>query len=134
MMKMVFPIALVVALSGCVGLQLQSDEQVVIKRAGERMAALQALDFETAYTYMSPGYKVKKTLDRFKSEFMGSSNMVAFQVLGAECSDMNCVVDVSRDMKISAYIPGMDRSKPINSVSRQVWIKTDGKWWYYKLD
>lgn len=133
MMKKVLAAALFVGLTGCASLQTQTDEQAVMSRAEKRMTALQALNFEEAYTYMSPGYRAKKSLDRFKSEFAGSSNIVAFEVLGAECSDNSCVVDVSRDQKISVYIPGMDRDKPINSVTRQIWVKAGGEWGYVKL-
>ena len=101
--------------------------------ADKRMTALLALDFETAYTYMSPGYRAKKSLDRFKVEFAGSANVVGFEVLDAECEENSCVVSVSRDVKINVYIPGMDRGKPINSVVQQVWVKTDGQWGYVKL-
>ena len=59
--------------------------------------------------------------------------VVGFEVLDAECEENSCVVSVSRDVKINVYIPGMDRSKPINSVVQQVWVKTDGQWGYVKL-
>lgn len=133
MNRVFFVAMLAVVLTGCAGLQFKSEDQIVMERAEKRMAALQALDFETAYAYMSAGYRAKKSLSRFKSEFSGSGNIIAFEVLGAQCDVDTCVVDVSRDMKLSVYIPGMDRGKPINSVVQQVWVKTDGHWGYVKL-
>lgn len=133
MIRVLFVAAMTLTLAGCAGSQVKSDKRTVMELADKRMTALLALDFETAYTYMSPGYRAKKSLDRFKVEFSGSANVVGFEVLDAECEENSCVVSVSRDVKINVYIPGMDRSKPINSVVQQVWVKTDGQWGYVKL-
>ena len=135
MMKMVFPIALIIGLSGCVGLQLQSDEQVVIKRAEDRMAALQAVNFKKAYSYMTPGYRSMNSLDRFKGQFAGGANITWFEVLAPDCEPERCIVTVTRKYKMPISARGeVGRVREFENNTRQVWIKTDGKWWYYKLD
>lgn len=133
MIRFLFVVVFAFTLVGCAGLQPKADEQIVMERAHKRMAALQELDFNTAYSYMSAGYRAKKTLDRFKAEFAGASSLVAFEVLDATCDVDTCIVRVSRDVSVSVHIPGMDRSKPLNTVSQQVWVKSDTHWGYVKL-
>lgn len=120
-------------LIGCAVLQPKSDEQIVMERAQKRMTALQKLDFDTAYTYMSTGYRATKTLDRFKAEFTGAGNIVAFEVLDATCDEDTCVVRVSQDVRVTAYIPSVDMRKSLSMVFQQVWVRNGSHWGYVKL-
>lgn len=126
---------LVLILAGCAGLQLKSDDQVVIDRAEKRMAALQAGDFKKAYSYMTPGYKATKSLERFQSEFAGGANITWFEVLNPECESERCVVTVTRKYKMQISARGeMGKAREFENNTQQVWIKVDGQWWYYKLN
>lgn len=122
-----------VVLTGCVGFQYKSDEEIVIDRAIKRMEALQSLDFKKAYSYMSPGYREVKNLNRFKSDFSGAANMRSFSVSGASCEENRCVVTVARKYTVTLNVRGSRGAQPLENISRQLWLKVDGKWWYSRI-
>ncbi len=102
----------------------------------KQQKALKILDFEKAYTYMSPGYRSIKGLDRFKLENAGAVNLLDFQVKSAECVEDTCHVLVSSNYKITMVGSGFSVKKPlvIDRVSKETWIRTEGKWWFVKSE
>lgn len=134
MIRIVFVAMVTLMLAGCAGLQLKTDEQIVMERAEKRMSALQARDFKKAYSYMTPGYKATKNLQRFQGEFAGGANITWFEVLSPECEPERCVVTVTRKYKMQMTARGQAGTlREFENNTRQTWIKVDGRWWYYKL-
>lgn len=122
--------------SACSMLPTKTDAEIVESRSALRMEALKKLDFEKAYTYMSPGYRSIKGLDRFKLENAGAVNLLDFQVQPAECVEDTCQVLVNSNYNITIVSPGFSVKKPLNieRVSKETWIRTGGKWWFVKSD
>lgn len=134
MRKYVMCLSLALGLSGCAGFPGQNGEaaasKAVAKRAEARMAALQDLDFKKAYEYMSPGYRQVKDLKRFRVEFGGAANIVSFKVLEPECEPEVCRVVVTRVFKVPLGGRRVGKLMDMETSIQQVWVKTDGRWWY----
>ncbi|NLY16449.1 MAG: hypothetical protein GXZ05_08725 [Gammaproteobacteria bacterium] len=134
MYRYVLGLSLALGLSGCAGLSGQVDTakagKVVAKRAEARMAALQDLDFKQAYAYMSPTYRQVKDLKRFRVEFGGAANIVSFKVLEPECEPEVCRVVVTRVVKIPMGGRRVGQFMDMETSIQQVWVNTDGNWWY----
>jgi hypothetical protein len=122
--------------SACSMLPTKTDTDIVESRSALRLEALKKLDFEKAYTYMSPGYRSIKGLDRFKLENAGAVNLLDFQVQPAECVEDTCQVLVNSNYKITIVSPGFSVKKPLNieRASKETWIRTDGQWWFVKSE
>jgi|SRR5690554_1556463 len=128
-------LAFVIGLSGCAILQPGSDEQVVQDKAERRMAALQALDFHKAYAYMTPGYRAVNSLNTFAGRHAGAASMTGFTVNSPQCEMERCTVVVTRRYKAALPIQGRrDQAVELENNTKQVWIKSDGKWWYYGVE
>lgn len=122
--------------SACSVLPTKTDAEIVEHRSALRLEALRKLDFEKAYTYMSPGYRSVKGLDRFKLDYAGSVNLLDFNVQTAECVEDTCNVLVDSTYKITIVGPGFSVKEPlaIERASKETWIRTEGKWWFVKGD
>lgn len=134
MYKYVMCLSLALGLGGCAGLSGQADSvkagKTVAKRAEERMAALQDLDFKKAYEYMSPSYRQVKDLKRFRVEFGGAANIVSFKVLEPECEPEVCRVVVTRVVKLPMGGRRVGQFMDMETSIQQVWVNTNGTWWY----
>ena len=122
--------------SACSMLPTKTDAEIVENRSALRLAALKKLDFEKAYTFMSPGYRSIKGLDRFKLDYAGAVNMLDFNVNSVECSLDTCSVLVASDYKVAIVGRGFSVKKPlvIDRVNKETWIRTEGKWWFVKSE
>ena len=122
--------------SACSVLPAKTDADIVESRSALRLDALKKLDFEKAYSYMSPGYRSVKGLGRFKNENAGAVNLLDFNVHTAKCVEDTCHVLVSSYYNIAIISPGFSAKKPfpIERASEETWIRTDGKWWFVKGD
>jgi len=122
--------------SACSMLPTKTDTDIVESRSFLRMNALKKLDFEKAYTYMSPGYRSVKGLDRFKLENAGAANLLSFNVQTAECAEDTCQVLVNSSYKVTIVSPGFSAKKPLNIgyTNKETWIRTDGQWWFVKSE
>lgn len=133
MRKLLFLYAAAVVLSGCSVLQTGSDEDAVAKRAHQRMAALQALDFAKAYSYMSPGYRDSRSLEALPANLPGA-NITSFTVGTPVCESDRCVVNVHRKYKTMLNVRGrLGQVQELENNMQQVWIKDGGRWWYYQI-
>ena len=129
-------LAIILGASACAVMQPKTDEEIVEKRSALRLEALKKLDFEKAYTYMSPGYRSIKGLDRFKLDYAGAVNMLGFNVDSVECNMDTCSVLVASDYKVAIVGRGFSATKPlvIDRVNKETWIRSDGKWWFVKSE
>jgi hypothetical protein len=105
-------------------------EDPIPQRAQARWDALLAGDFETAYGYLTPGYRSSKTLTDYEMGFR--LRRVAYE--GAsykshECADSRCTVKMDVEIMIASPVPGLQEWKS-KSVLDEQWVKTNGQWWY----
>lgn len=134
--KTLFGCAAFLLLFGCSSLQPgRSHEERVTQRAHQQMTAFLEKDYQTAYTYMSPGYKDTHTLHRFASDFSGMVDLQGFSIEKAECeSETRCTVTINRQQKAFAGLLGSTSERPVilPMAGQQTWILVKGKWYHYK--
>lgn len=129
-------LAVAIVFSACSMSTQKTDSEIVESRSILRLDALKELDFEKAYTYMSPGYRSVKDLKRFNIEYAGVVNMLSFNINSVECIIDTCSVLVESNYKIIIPSRGFSIKNPliIDRVNKETWIRTDGKWWFVKSE
>lgn len=110
---------------GCATQMSKSDEDIVRKKAQQRLNALLAQDFEKAYSYASPAYRKSVSLNRHKPKVLGAAMWTRGEILSVTCEPEYCDV-IS---KIHYRSPQIRTELPTELTNR--WIKIDGKWWIY---
>lgn len=117
--------AAITLMVGCVTTSSLSDEEVVRKKAQQRLDALLDKDFEKAYSYASPAYRKSVSLNRHKPKVLGAAMWTKGEILSVECETEYCDVR----SKIHYKNPQVRVELPTELKNR--WIKIDGKWWIY---
>lgn len=127
------PVALLLLLSGCAALSSKPAQEIVEQRATEQMNAFLALDYEKAFTYMTPNYQAERKIHGFGSDFAGLVDLLAFEIRRIDCEEERCTLTVSRTQKLPATVrlPGQD-DFPFKTATQQTWIKVKGQWYHYK--
>lgn len=100
------------------------------KRAQARWDALLAGDFDTAYSYYSPGYRSANT--RGDLELNYRLRKVQFRearYLEQECSEDACTLKFDVKYRVGSPVPGLDEWISSTTLEEK-WVKTDGQWWY----
>ncbi|MBT8058173.1 MAG: hypothetical protein KJO33_01180 [Gammaproteobacteria bacterium] len=100
------------------------------ERAEARWEALLAGDLETAYSYLSPGYRSTVSIvDWGISQRTRKVNWTSADYVSHDCDEMRCTVIFSAGFTVQAPVPGMDQFDSKQRVE-ETWIKTEGEWWY----
>lgn len=122
--------------ASCAHLGLHSsDEDAVAKRADKRLQALQQLDYQTAYGYMSPGYRSTNNLNQFSANYSGARQMVSYEITQVTCeSEDVCQAHVTINYNSSILGIGSptDESYVIDHATKQTWVKLNNTWWFSK--
>lgn len=126
----VLVLLLVMLLSACATTSTAEPEDIVRDRAQARWDALLVGDFETAYSYYSPGFRSTTSV----VDFAIGIRMRRVQYRSAEFLDRNCeksvcTVRFKLGYKVAKPVPGVDNWESEGVVSEQ-WIKSDGEWWF----
>lgn len=119
---------LVILLAACAaGAPSKSNVQ---ERAQARWNALLAGDYDTAYSFYSPGYRSSHSRVDFEVDMRTRKvRWVAVKVLGSTCEAEACTVETSVDYKVTKPVPGVPEWKNTEKGTER-WVKTDGEWWY----
>ncbi len=100
------------------------------QRAEQRWEALLAGDLETAYSYLSPGYRSTVSLvDWGVAQRVRKVQWTAAEYVSHECEESRCTVIFGIDFFAFAPVPGMARYESTQRVEES-WIKSYGQWWY----
>jgi hypothetical protein len=105
-------------------------DKLIIERAQNRWAALLADDFETAYSYYSPGYRSTTSVIDFA--FMIRTRRVRWtsaEYKEHSCAENSCTLIFNVGFSVNEPVPGMDKWDGSN-ITEEKWVKTDGQWWY----
>jgi len=105
-------------------------DKFIIERAQNRWAALLAEDFETAYSYYSPGYRSTASVIDFA--FMIRTRRVRWtsaEYKEHSCAENSCTLIFNVGFSVNKPVPGMDKWDGSN-ITEEKWVKTDGQWWY----
>lgn len=124
---------LVLSLSACSLLPAKTDSEQVEARSQERLDQLMAGNIEKAYAFSTPGYREANTLARFRADHAaGVSRYVSAKVKSASCEQDACTVMVNVSYK---YVSSIG-SKPmiVDRATQERWIRTDGQWWFLRLN
>lgn len=131
--SVVLPAALLLLLSGCASLPGKSAQELVEQRATEQMNAFLALDYDKAYTYMTPNYRAERNIHGFGTDFAGLVDLVAFDIRRADCEQERCTLTVSRTQKLPTMVmPNEEENFTFKVATQQIWIKIKGQWYHYQ--
>ncbi len=138
MYKVISVAMMTVLLAACSALTPKTDEEQVTRRAEQRMQAFQKMDFEKAYSFMSPGYRSANSIRHFEADHIGLPAARDYKVVGVECAEDRCEVmmelwfKMSEVMGIAGARADAGQDVLTDMVFREVWIRLDGKWWALK--
>ena len=132
-MNRIRPIASVLAilflLSACAAMRPPPEPPE--ERSQKRWDALIANDYETAYSYFSPGYRSTVSIDDFRLAMMARTIRWAGAtvVRTHDCEELRCVVIVKVDYIARTRLPGVG-SYAMAQGAEENWINMDGVWYF----
>ena len=102
-----------------------SAEEAVRQRALERWNLLMEGRVESAYAYLSPGYREAHSLARYSRTIQGVGLWKGVEVREVKCEEKRCEVKVVLDLAIGG-------AKPVPAPVKESWIQLEdgGDWWY----
>jgi hypothetical protein len=129
-MRKLFVAALVFYMSSCAtdpAVQAKQDEATVAKRALERWELLIDGRVETAYDYLSTGYREVTPFSHYMKTVKGVGLWKSAQVQSVKCKDDACDADIEIQMEI--HHPMMRGPARTKSVVNEQWVRDkDGFW------
>ena len=107
-------------------------EQVVERRAQERLNHLKGKNYTQAYAYLAPSYRSVVSAESYGNQFGNGATWTDATVKSVKCeTDERCTVNV--DLKVLVVARGFG-SKPLPANLVETWLKEDGQWWFYQKD
>ena len=131
-MKLLLAISFVSILSGCAGNQTSEDKSAdrVVQRAEARWEAVLSDDLETAYTFYTPGYRsTVSVVDFGVSMKLRRVRYISAEFLDKTCENQRCVLRFKVGFAVERPAPGVETFES-KSVLEEVWLNTDGEWWF----
>lgn len=126
------PLALlctVTLLSACAVNMTVSKEELIEKRAAERWETLLGGDLAGAYEYLSPGYRSSvSSLQYQRSILLQKVKWSDAKVVGSNCAELTCSVNVSVDYTVFGALPGV-KSFTSTQIITESWVYTDKQWY-----
>lgn len=115
-------------LTGCAGkVELSREEQVTAK-ADAYWTAMIAGEYEKAYGFLAPGFRVRVPKEAYKKRFAGKTSFHQAVVSKIACETEVCDLVVDTKQTIHA-IPPFNFDLDQQGSWKQKWINTDGNWW-----
>ena len=117
------------ALAGCASLQPKTPEQIVTERVEARWAALIKGDFDKAWEYTQPGFKVVVRQADYRKRFGAAGQWKGVQVHAVTCEAERCSARIRLSSTVTTpQFKGMD----ITGYIDETWVREDGQWWFYQ--
>ena len=119
-------------LSACAGNAPKPDDPEIfqLKYAQDRWDALLAGDYETAYTFYSPGYRSTVSVVDFAVEYrLRRVRYTSAEYKEHSCLEATCTVLFDVGFTVDKPVPGMNKWDGSESLE-EMWVKTDGRWWF----
>lgn len=116
-------------IAGCAGMQARNVPVEV--RAQQRWDALLAQDYETAYEFLSPGYRSTVSLENYKLAVLARTVKWtgAEVVRPMDCDENRCTMLMKIDYMYRSRLPGVGAYGMAQGAEEQ-WIKLDGVWYF----
>lgn len=104
------------------------------QRAQERWDAVMAGDYDTAYSYYSPGYRSANS----RVDFEIALRVRRVRWTSAEVQESSCDADVCTLVTTVGYavagaVPGVPVWKNKKNIEER-WVRTEGQWWFLPED
>jgi len=135
-MKVIFKplaaVSLLFFLSACATTSSELEpEDLLQDRAQARWDALVARDFETAYEYLTPGYKQQQTVVNYAVSMSGRPVIwTSGNVREVVCeNEQKCTVRTDVGYRIPGGPTGINNMR-MSRVIDETWLKLAGEWWY----
>jgi hypothetical protein len=129
-MKSLLMFCVVMTLSACAldpAARARADEEVVSKRAMERWNLLIEGRLESAYNYLSSGYKAVTPYSHYQKTVKGQGLWKAATVENVQCEAESCEVKVKLELEI--HYPLMKNAVHTDSVVIERWVKSQNGVW-----
>jgi len=103
--------------------------ETIEDRVNGRWAALLGNDVETAYKYLTPGYRSSVSLQQYQREFATQKmKWTSAKYVKSECEQGTCVAQVQVGYTIYGVLPGV-KSMSNSQYAEETWILIDGTWY-----
>lgn len=124
------PLALfciVTLLSGCAATVKKTE--TIEDRVNGRWAALLAKEIETAYNYLTPGYRSSVSLQQYERALENQAvKWTSAEYIKSECEESTCKVKVQVGYTVYGALPGV-KSYSTKNYADETWILVDGQWY-----
>ena len=108
----------------------ESAGDTIGKRAQDRWDALLAGDYETAYSFYSPGFRSTRSVVDFTIGIRSRRvRWTSAEYMEHSCLENSCTVIFNVGFTVNKPVPGMKKFDGSNTVEEK-WVKTEGQWWY----
>jgi hypothetical protein len=126
----IFLFALIALMSACATAPSEPKAEVVVERAKARWEALLDGDPNTAYSYLSPGYRSKVPYEDYLISLkLRRVIWTAAEYVDHTCEGEVCSVRFKVGIKVHRPVPGLDVFESSERLTER-WLKIDGNWWY----
>ena len=116
-------------LSACATSTVSRDE-LIQERAQARWDALLARDYQTAYSYLSPGYRSTTSATDFEIGVRARRvQYTSAEYKSHSCEEAVCTVRMVVGYRVVRPVQGLPEWKSTSPVEER-WINSDGGWWF----
>lgn len=97
-------------------------------RVNARWAALFSGDIETAYGYLTPGYRSSVSLQQYKRAYENQDvKWTSAKYIDSTCEENTCEVKLLIGFKVYGAVPGVKTFSASDNIT-ETWIRVDGQW------
>lgn len=124
--------AAAVLLSGCAALQPGTPEEAVAKRALARYDALIAMDYRSAYTYLTPAYRGEFSYESWIRTRPPRARFVSASIVSVDCPSADLC---NAEVRNGYHSPQGVRAAPkgvIERVTAERWVRVGEQWWLFQ--
>jgi hypothetical protein len=107
-----------------------SKHHPVEELAQQRWDALLKGDYDTAYSFYSPGYRSANSRVDFEISYRTRKvGIYQAKVESSDCSAEACTVSSMVGYRVGSPVPGVSKWESATTLQER-WVKTEGKWWF----
>ena len=105
-------------------------DSLVRERAQARWDAVLLRDYDTAYSFLSPGYRSSHSRVDFEIGLRTRRILwTSAKVQEVSCEADSCTVQTDVGYKVVKPVPGVNEWKSHDNLEER-WVRTEGQWWY----
>jgi len=128
-LSLLAPAVCVLLLTACAGTG-ETKHHPVEELAQQRWDALLKGDFDTAYTFYSPGYRSANSRVDFEISYRSRKvGIYQAKVNSSDCASEACTVSTLVSYRVGAPAPGVSKWES-TATTQERWVRTEGKWWF----